>query len=140
MLIETRLTQIKQTFSSLTVDSLDNLIALYDQKAFFKDPFNEVYGKEAIFSIFNKMFTQVLNPRFDIVEHATHGHKACLIWEFKFQFKGSNTPELIRGATWLELNDDGLITSHRDYWDAAEELYEKIWPLSYLMKWLKRRI
>jgi steroid delta-isomerase len=27
---------------------------------------------------------------------------------------------------------------HRDYWDAAEELYEKL-PAGRLMRWLKRR-
>ena len=28
---------------------------------------------------------------------------------------------------------------HRDYWDAAEELYEKLPILGGLMRWLKRR-
>ncbi len=32
----------------------------------------------------------------------------------------------MRGATHLVLDDQGLITLHRDYWDAAEELYEKL--------------
>jgi hypothetical protein len=28
---------------------------------------------------------------------------------------------------------------HRDYWDAAEELYEKLPVLGGLMRWLKTR-
>jgi len=28
---------------------------------------------------------------------------------------------------------------HRDYWDAAEELYEKLPGVSVLMRWLKKR-
>lgn len=28
---------------------------------------------------------------------------------------------------------------HRDYWDAAEELYEKLPGLRVLMRWLKKR-
>jgi steroid Delta-isomerase len=28
---------------------------------------------------------------------------------------------------------------HRDYWDAAEELYEKLPILGGLMRWLKRQ-
>ena len=31
-------------------------------------------------------------------------------------------------------------TVHRDYWDAAEELYEKLPLLGALMRWLKRRV
>ncbi|WP_413888997.1 hypothetical protein [Candidatus Aalborgicola defluviihabitans] len=34
---------------------------------------------------------------------------------------------------------DGRILDHRDYWDAAEELYEKLPLLGGLMRWLKRR-
>jgi hypothetical protein len=33
----------------------------------------------------------------------------------------------------------GLVTLHRDYWDAAEELYEKLPVVGALMRWLKRR-
>jgi hypothetical protein len=32
-----------------------------------------------------------------------------------------------------------LITLHRDYWDAAEELYEKLPVLGGLMRWLKKQ-
>jgi len=28
---------------------------------------------------------------------------------------------------------------HRDYWDAAEELYEKLPVIGALMRWLKKR-
>jgi len=31
------------------------------------------------------------------------------------------------------------VAVHRDYWDAAEELYEKLPVLGSLMRWLKRR-
>ena len=35
---------------------------------------------------------------------------------------------------------DGRIARHRDYWDAAGELYEKLPLLGTLMRWLRRRI
>jgi hypothetical protein len=37
------------------------------------------------------------------------------------------------------LDDEGRITLHRDYWDAAEELYEKLPLIGSLMRWLKKR-
>jgi hypothetical protein len=37
------------------------------------------------------------------------------------------------------LDSDGLITVHRDYWDAAEELYEKLPLVGGVMRWLKAR-
>jgi len=38
-----------------------------------------------------------------------------------------------------ELDAQGRVTLHRDYWDAAEELYEKLPWVGGLMRWLKRR-
>jgi len=36
-------------------------------------------------------------------------------------------------------SDAGLVTLHRDYWDAAQELYEKLPVVSSLMRWLRKR-
>ena len=44
------------------------------------------------------------------------------------------------GGTHLVLNSSGHITSHRHYWDAAGELYEKLPVIGGLMRWLKRKI
>lgn len=35
---------------------------------------------------------------------------------------------------------DGRIVLHRDYWDAAEELYAKLPVLGGLMRYLKRKL
>ena len=47
--------------------------------------------------------------------------------------------QCIRGGSHLVLAADGRITLHRDYWDAAEELYEKLPAVGALMRFLKRR-
>ena len=47
--------------------------------------------------------------------------------------------QLIRGGSHLQLTADGRILLHRDYWDVAEELYEKLPVLGALMRWLKSR-
>ena len=47
--------------------------------------------------------------------------------------------QTIRGGSHLILNADGKIVSHREYWDSAEELYEKLPVVGALMRWLKKR-
>ena len=127
-------------FESVTLDSVDQLVALYAPQAFFKDPFNEVTGKEHIRHIFTNMFSQVNHPRFRILGVLEENTRACLTWEFLFEFKSSpSKAQTIQGCTWFTFNDSGLILSHRDYWDAAEELYEKLPYLGRLMKWLKKK-
>ena len=46
----------------------------------------------------------------------------------------------MRGASHLKLANDGRIQSHRDYWDAAEELYSKVPVIGAVMRWLQRRM
>jgi hypothetical protein len=43
------------------------------------------------------------------------------------------------GASHLVFDAASKVQIHRDYWDAAEELYEKLPWVGSLMRWLKRR-
>ena len=139
-MVTARTQQLINQFESLSLESVDQLTNLYATHALFKDPFNQVIGRDAIKQIFVHMFSQVNNPRFVINSVLEDGRHASLTWNFRFQFKSSpQQSEIIRGCTWFTFNDHDLITEHRDYWDAAEELYEKLPLIGSLMKWLKKR-
>lgn len=125
-------------YESITEDTVAKLVARYAPDAYFKDPFNEVTGQAAIARIFSHMFTQVESPRFKVVERLEGGNAAMLVWEFTFGKESAR--RLIRGATHLKFNEEGHACFHRDYWDAAEELYEKLPVLAWLMCGLKRLI
>ena len=135
-----RIQNVIAQFESLSPQSVNQLTNLYASDAAFKDPFNEVRGHNAIKHIFLHMFNQVNNPRFVIKSVLENDQHASLTWEFEFQFKSSlNQSELIKGCTWFTFNQQDLIIEHRDYWDAAEELYEKLPLIGGLMRWLKKR-
>ncbi|MFZ6692738.1 nuclear transport factor 2 family protein [Undibacterium sp. SXout20W] len=126
-------------FETLTVERTQDLSAVYTNDAYFKDPFNEVRGLPAVTRIFQHMFVQVEKPRFRITSTVLEGNTAFLCWEFYFYMKKFNPNEqCIRGATHIRFAADGKVEMHRDYWDAAEELYEKLPFLGGLMRWLKR--
>lgn len=128
-------------FETLTPHSVAELGTLYDGQARFKDPFNEVQGVAAIRPIFEHMFVALQAPRFVITAQVLQGSQCFLTWEFRFRFRNfqRDTEQTIRGASHLLLSEQGLITLHRDYWDAAEELYEKLPLVGRLMRWLKER-
>jgi ketosteroid isomerase-like protein len=132
---------ITRWFESLTPHSVGQLAAFYSADARFKDPFNEVRGVPAITRIFEHMFTALHEPRFVVTQQLVDGAQAFLAWEFRFRFKRFDTvtEQVIRGGSHLTLATDGRISEHRDYWDAAEELYQKLPGLGVLMRWLKRR-
>jgi len=128
-------------FETLSPDSLNDLTRHYAPDARFKDPFNEVTGIPAIHAIFEHMFRQLAAPRFVVTRRVVQGNQCFMTWNFQFGFKDTQrgTIQTIRGATHLEFSATGQVTLHRDYWDAAEELYEKLPGIGALMRWLKRR-
>jgi hypothetical protein len=86
------------------------------------------------------MFQVLDRPRFVIRDAVVQGDQCFLTWDFMFCMKRFDRSEqCIRGCSHLHLSADGRIRSHRDYWDAAEELYEKLPVLGGLMRWLKAR-
>ena len=136
-----RVRKIVALFERLAPDELPRLPEVYTPDARFKDPFNEVQGVAAITRIFEHMFTSLERPRFVIHDVIVQGDQCFLSWDFVFRMKRfSGAEQVIRGATHLRLAADGRIAVHRDYWDAAEELYERLPVLGVLMRWLKRRV
>ena len=126
-------------FETINAGNISQLAQVYTEDVFFKDPFNEVRGLPAVVQIFSHMFDQVDSPRFVVTSHVLQGDQAFLTWDFLFRMKRFSTVEqCIRGATHLRFGSDGKANFHRDYWDAAEELYEKLPLLGSLMRGLKR--
>ena len=132
---------IVRSFETLSPESVAALDTLYAPNARFKDPFNDVQGLPEIQRIFRHMFVSLERPRFVITGRIQQGQQCFLSWEFHFGFKRfkQGQAQCILGGSHLVLNDVGLITLHRDYWDAAEELYEKLPLVGKLMRWLKGR-
>ena len=128
-------------FETITPASVADLPKFYASNAYFKDPFNEVRGLAPMEAIFSHMFVAMHAPRFVVTGQVLQGNQAFLTWDFHFAFRSfqPQTQRLIAGTTHLVFDGDGKVAIHRDYWDVAEELYEKQPLLGGLMRWLKRR-
>jgi len=132
--------RVRAFFESISPQTVQRIDEIYAVDAWFKDPFNEVRGVELIRHIFEHMFEQVDSPRFVVREVLAEGDGAFLTWDFVFRNRRlGDGQQVIHGASHLRFDADGRVNYHRDYWDAAEELYEKIPFLGGLMRALKRR-
>ena len=133
-----RIVRLFETFAPADVARLGEF---YRDDAAFKDPFNEVRGVAAVQRVFAHMFETLDDPRFVITQQVRGGNDCWLAWEFEFRFRSMQRGkmQLVRGASHLVLAGDGRIQSHRDYWDAAEEVYEKLPVVGAVLRWLKRR-
>lgn len=128
-------------FENLTPQTLDGIGAIYAADAQFSDPFNDVSGLAAIRAVYAHMFQQLDQPCFVVTETIASGNAAFLAWEFRFRLRSRpGVQQCIAGASRLRLNDAGMISDHRDYWDAAEQVYEKVPLLGAVLRAIKRRI
>ena len=139
--MEQAVTRLVALFEHLTVANLPEMGRYYATHAHFKDPFNDVQGLAAVQGIFGHMFEALHEPRFVVTNRVVQGPHCFLTWDFLFRFKSfqQDTPQTVRGASHLVLDEQGLVTLHRDYWDAAEEMYEKFPVVGGVMRWLKKR-
>ena len=138
---EEAVTRVIEFFENLSPADVATIGQFYAPQARFKDPFNEVQGVPAIQGIFSHMFEALEQPRFIVTGRVVQGQQCFLTWDFLFAFQNfhKGVTQTVRGASHLVLDEQGLVTLHRDYWDAAEELYEKLPLVGSLMRWLKRR-
>lgn len=134
--------RVKAFYEQIEPAALDGLDRIYTPDAYFRDPFHEVRGIGAIRSIFAKMFVRLADCRFRVLDTVAEGSTALLTWDLTFRFPGSRaaTLQTIHGASHLKFDASGRVIYHRDYWDAAGELYEKLPLVGPLLRHLKRRM
>lgn len=127
-------------FERLSPATLDQLDRFYAQAAWFKDPFHEVEGIEAIGAILRHTFDRLPGARFRVTrQFSASDGDLMLLWELDFVMPITSAPTTIVGATHFAFDAAGKVIRHRDYWDAAEELYGRLPLLKWLMRGLARR-
>jgi hypothetical protein len=137
--MDTALDRLSAYFERLAVTNLDELGHFYAPTARFKDPFHDVTGIAAIAHILRHTFDKLPDARFRVTRRFPGEHRdAMLLWAMDFTMPGTRAPTSIVGATHFEFDVDGLVTLHRDYWDAAEELYARLPVLKWLMRGLAK--
>jgi len=138
---EARVQRVVDFFEHLNPQSVSQFGDYYTEDAYFKDPFNEVRGLPAVSGIFSHMYVALHEPRFVVTSRVVQGDECFLVWDFLFRFKkfSPEVTQTVRGSSHLKFAADGRISFHRDYWDTAEELYEKLPVVGGVMRWLKAR-
>ncbi|MDH0340895.1 nuclear transport factor 2 family protein [Chromobacterium haemolyticum] len=125
-------------YQTLIPQTLPDIARFYTENARFKDPFNDVRGVAKIQAVFHHMFKTLEQPRFTVIHALRDGDQAFITWDFDFAYAGRKVS--IHGGSHFQFDADGKITLHRDYWDAAEELFEKIPLLGLPVAWLRKKL
>ena len=132
----------KAFYESIGPADLRRLNEVYADDAYFRDPFNEVSGHSEIARIFGAMFEHLDDVRFEILDVVADGSGAMLTWNMRYRVRRwrPHETQTIHGASHLRFAPDGRIAYHRDYCDAANELYAKLPVIGPVMRWLRRKL
>lgn len=125
-------------FEQLTPARLAGLDRVFAPDARFKDPFNDVRGIAAIERVLAHMYATLDQPRFQVLDSASHGCLGYLHWAFLFE-QGGRTRR-ITGMSRVVFDDHGRATEHIDFWDPAEQLYRHVPLLGRVLGWIGRRL
>ncbi|MCO4757655.1 MAG: nuclear transport factor 2 family protein [Oceanospirillaceae bacterium] len=138
---ETCLRCYADLLESLTVESLPALIALTSQQIRFSDPFHRIEGQDRFRAVMRDMFTRLDGVCFSVHQVAPLASDAMrggfLHWTFAASSKLTGTFSF-EGTSRIELDSEGLVRVHEDYWDSAA-LYRHIPGLGVLFRWLQRK-
>lgn len=127
-------------FERIAPDNLGELRELCALDVRFRDPFNDVRGQDQIVRIFSKMFEDVADPKFEVVDNAVSGSNSYLRWVFHFKTRKSGKEFSIDGMTEVHFDRAGLVTAHLDHWDAASQLYERVPLLGGVLRLVRKRL
>lgn len=93
---------------------------LYAEDVYFKDPMNEFRGRERYHTMIQFIETWFREPRLDLHQLQRHGNSIRSDWTLHWVTPLPWQPRIaIPGWSELQLNDDGLIISHIDYWHCS---------------------
>jgi len=128
-------------YEKLTRESKKEEYAVFfDKDSEFQDPFQKVQGLDAIYHIFVDMYEKLHNPRFVVEEVVCSEDVAYLRWEFLYALSPTAKEDSFVGVSRVSFSKDAKVLSHVDYWDAAQNVYEKIPLLGSLMRLVKRKL
>jgi len=136
--MSTRFSEIAHWFQTLTPESLERVGEMYAHDAVFVDPFNQLTGLVSVRAVYQHMFDTLKQPRFVVTQTVERERDGFMTWDFLFECRGQ--AQQISGCTQFKLDDQGLIILHRDYWDAAQQVYEKIPLLGSVVRMIRRKL
>lgn len=127
-------------YQTLTLRSVRLIEKIADPQIVFKDPFNRVEGVDNVVAIMRKMFEDVENPSFTVEDSAWGRDDRTAYIKWVFMFGPESKRQQIYGMSEVMFSPEGLVVMHNDFWDAAENIYERVPVLGFILKLIKKKI
>ncbi|MEL3919441.1 MULTISPECIES: nuclear transport factor 2 family protein [Aeromonas] len=129
-------------YQQLDRQQLHRLSEVYAEEVIFIDPAHRIEGLAALSDYFAALYQRLAYCHFVITSQQQQGRQAWLGWTMTFshpRLRGGK-PVTVEGATRLELDEEGKVCLHRDYFDLGAMLYEQLPLLGSLVRTIKGRL
>lgn len=132
------LKQFTQLFNNLSADNIGDIRSIYSNDARFQDPFSTVEGIDELTDYFSGAYANVIACQFEFGDPVINGRDVCIPWNMRLRHKRiRNGHEIsVDGISQLKIHN-GKITSHRDYFDVGQLLYENLPVLGKAIRWIR---
>ena len=140
MTIEQAAAAYARFYEDLTPDTIARLRAICTPDVRFRDPFNDVTGIDSYVAVLEKMFEDIAEPRFRVVDKALSGRVCYLRWDFSFRLKRGGAPWRFEGMSEVHFDEAGLVAAHLDHWDSGGQFYARLPVLGWLIRQVRRRL
>ena len=100
---------------------LNQTYRIYAENVFFKDPITEFRGIARYQQMIGLMNTFFKSPSMDLHDIQQVGNRIHTRWTLHWTTPLPWQPRIaIDGRSELEINEEGLIAAHLDYWDCSK--------------------
>jgi steroid delta-isomerase len=127
-----------EAWQRLTPETVPSLVGLAAADIRFRDPFQEIRGRDAFERMLRHMFASVAEPRFVVTDHALGIAAGYLRWTFSYGRSGQT--RTIDGMSEITFTLDGLVSAHIDHWDSGMQVYARLPLLGAAIRVIARRI
>lgn len=132
------LAQFQKLFNNLSASNLDDIRKVYSSDIRFQDPFSTVEGIEDLAEYFAGAYANVISCTFDFGEPVINGRDVCIPWIMRLRHRRIRNGHQVNveGISQIIIHG-GKVTSHRDYFDLGQLLYENLPVLGRAIRWIR---
>lgn len=134
--------RFRTLYNELNKDTLEKLSDLYDADIVFVDPIHSVDGLGELTEYCRNLYANVQSIHFDYHDVSYGPGLFHQDWTMTFEHPKMNKgePITVAGSTRVRVNELGLITEHRDYYDVGEMIYRNIPVVGSFIGMINKRL
>lgn len=128
-----------QTYNTSGKPDWSHIFPYYHEDIIFQDTIQRIEGKKAFKEMCNRLTERCEELKMNISSIAESENEIFMEWEMTMIFRKTPSTSLF-GCTKLTLDQDGMITHQRDYYDLWGDIFHNVPLMKKIYPWFMRSI